>query len=220
MFSVGLTGGIGSGKTTVASRFAEHGVTLIDTDQIAHALTSAGGAAIPWIAQTFGANFITSDGALDRAQMRRLVFSDEPSRQRLQDFLHPLILAECQRVARTARGPYFILIVPLLIEIESWRKQVDRVLLVDCPQETQIARVMQRSGLTRQEVLAILARQASPEQRRAHADDILCNDATTSLSTLYEEIDELHKRYLNLASAPTICPNNAQSPFATAARAH
>lgn len=220
MLSIGLTGGIGSGKTVVAKRFAEHGIALIDTDQIAHSLTSAGGAALPWIAETFGTSFITPEGALDRAQMRHLIFSDEAARQRLQDFLHPLILAECERATQTAQSPYLILIVPLLIELDSWKKRVDRVLVVDCPPETQVTRVMLRNGLTRAEVLAIMSHQASREQRCAQADEVLCNDDTTSLTTLYEQVDELHKRYLNLASTHNICPNNAQTPFATATRAH
>ncbi len=220
MLSIGLTGGIGSGKTIVAQRFAEHGIALIDTDQIAHSLTSAGGAAIPWIAENFGTSFITSESALNRAQMRRLIFSNESARQRLQDFLHPLIRAECERAMQTAQGPYLILSVPLLVEIASWKKHINRVLVVDCPLETQIIRVMLRNGLTREEVLAVIAHQASREQRLAQADDVLCNDDATSLTTLYKQADELHKRYLNLASLHNIYLNNAQTPFAAATRAH
>ena len=155
-FSIGLTGGIGSGKTTVADLFGERGAALIDTDAIAHQLTTPGGAAIDAIRAAFGDDFIGADGAMDRARMRAHVFADAGARKRLEAVLHPLIRSETARAAQAARGDYLIFVVPLLVESQQWRTRTSRILVVDCSEEVQIARVMQRNGMTRTQVEAAL----------------------------------------------------------------
>jgi dephospho-CoA kinase len=200
MFVVGLTGGIGSGKSTVADLFTAHGVPLVDTDLIAHRITAPHGIAMPPIAAEFGAEFVAADGSLDRARMRALVFSDEGARKRLEAITHPLIRAETRREQREARGPYVIVVVPLLVESGSWKHRVNHVLTVDCSVETQIARVMSRNGFSRDQVLAIIARQATREARLAAADDVIDND-NVSLGTLQAQVDEQHRAYLSLAGA-------------------
>lgn len=200
MFAVGLTGGIGSGKTTVADLFAKHGVSIVDTDVIAHCITAPGGAAMPLIEQAFGAQYVASDGALDRAKMRALVFSDDAAKAKLEAITHPLIRAETEREREAATGPYVVIVVPLLVESGTWRSRVDRVLVVDCGLETQIARVMRRNAFSREQVLAIIARQATREARLAAADDVVVND-DTPFEQLSEEVRRLHRRYLTLARA-------------------
>ncbi|MFC0350045.1 dephospho-CoA kinase [Undibacterium danionis] len=198
-FSIGLTGGIGSGKTTVANMFAELGATIIDTDLIAHQLSQKNGAAIPSIAQHFGAEFINSDGAMDRNKMRELVFSDAQAKKQLESILHPLIRQQCEMAAThiTSKTNYPIFVVPLLIESEDWRQKVQRILVVDCDQETQITRVMQRNHLERTQVLKIMAAQVSREKRLAHADDVI--NSMADLSQVHSEVERLHKKYLNIA---------------------
>ena len=193
-FVVGLTGGIGSGKSAVADLFAARGIAVIDTDAIAHELTAPGGEAMPAIRDTFGAAVATPDGALDRAAMRNIVFADPPARKRLEAILHPLIRSESERRLASADSPYAILMVPLLVESGDYRKRVDRVAVVDCREETQIARVMRRNGLTRPEVERILAAQASRAQRLEAADDVIDNDG--SLDELGPRIEQLHVSYL------------------------
>lgn len=200
MFAVGLTGGIGSGKTTVADLFAKHGVSVVDTDVIAHRITAPGGAAMPLIEQAFGAQYVASDGALDRAKMRALVFSDDAAKAKLEAITHPLIRAETEREREAATGPYVVIVVPLLVESGTWRSRVDRVLVVDCGLDTQIARVMRRNAFSREQVLAIIARQATREARLAAADDVVVND-DTPFEQLSEEVRRLHRRYLTLARA-------------------
>ncbi|HEX7909217.1 MAG TPA: dephospho-CoA kinase [Paraburkholderia sp.] len=200
MFVVGLTGGIGSGKSTVADLFAEHGVPLVDTDVIAHRITAPGGIAMPQIAAEFGEKFVAPDGSLDRARMRALVFSDEGARKRLEHITHPLIRAETEREQCDAQGPYVIVVVPLLVESGSWKTRVNRVLTVDCSVETQVSRVMSRNSFSREQVLAIIARQATREARLAAADDVIDND-NTSLDTLNAQVDARHRVYLSLARA-------------------
>ncbi|MDN7601923.1 dephospho-CoA kinase [Burkholderia gladioli] len=200
MFSVGLTGGIGSGKTTVANRFGARGATLVDTDAIAHQVTAPGGAAMPAITAAFGPAFVAADGSLDRARMRALVFGNEAARKRLEAITHPLIRAETEQQAARANGPYVIFVVPLLVESGSWRNRVDRVLVVDCEVETQIARVMQRNGFAREQVEAIVARQATREARLAAADDVIVNEAAPD-AALDTRIDALHAHYLALAAS-------------------
>ncbi|MDR5780370.1 dephospho-CoA kinase [Caballeronia sp. LZ065] len=200
MFSIGLTGGIGSGKSTVADLFAARGLPLIDTDLIAHRITAPGGVAMPLIAAEFGQDFVAADGALDRAKMRTLVFSDDTAKARLEAIVHPLIRAETERQRHTATGPYHIVVVPLLVESGSWSERVSRVLVVDCPVETQIARVMRRNGFAREQVLAIMAKQASRETRLAAADDIVLNDDAATLDQLADQVNTLHARYLALAN--------------------
>lgn len=173
---IGLTGGIGSGKSTVAAALAALGASVIDTDAIARSLTVPGGAAIPAIAAQFGAAFVDASGALDRSRMRELAFADPAARQRLEAILHPLIRAETARQAEAAQGTAIVFDVPLLIESGRWREQVDRVLVVDCREATQVERVMARSGWTREAVQAVLAQQASRRSRRAGADAVIHND--------------------------------------------
>lgn len=195
---IGLTGGIGSGKSTVAALFAEHGAGIIDTDAIAHFLTQAGGEAISSIRAAFGNDYLTSDGALDRAKMRRLIFSDATAKQRLEHILHPLIREQAKTQLRQLQAsPYIIVIVPLLAESPAFRQLVQRVLVVDCDEDTQVARVIGRSRLTEAEVRAIIARQTPRADRLLLADDVIRNDA--GLDNLAEQVGILHKRYSNSA---------------------
>lgn len=191
---VGLTGGIGSGKSAAAGLFARLGVEVIDTDAIAHALTAPGGAAMPAIREAFGARYVAADGSLDRAAMRRLAFSDKGAKQRLEAILHPMIRAELERRAAAATSPYVVLAIPLLVETGAWRQAVDRVLVIDCPEALQIERVLARNGLPREQVEAIIAVQAFREQRLAIADDVIVNDG--SLAGLEQQVASLHARYL------------------------
>ncbi|ABC39050.1 dephospho-CoA kinase [Burkholderia thailandensis] len=200
MFSVGLTGGIGSGKTTVSNLFGALGATIVDTDLIAHRITAPHGLAMPFIEREFGAQFVAADGSLDRAKMRALIFSDESARKRLEAITHPLIREETEREAGAAHGAYVVFVVPLLVESGTWEARVDRVLVVDCDVETQIARVMSRNGFAREQVEAIVARQASRDARLAAADDVIVND-NASLDELAAEVAALHQRYLGYAAA-------------------
>ncbi len=187
---IGLTGGIGSGKSTVAAALAALGAAIVDTDAISRSLTLSGGAAMPAIAAQFGAEFVDASGALDRARMRELVFAEPAARQRLEAILHPLIRAETARQAEAAGDAVVVFDVPLLIESGRWREQVDRVLVVDCREATQIERVMARSGWTREAVQAVLAQQASRTARRAGADAVIYNDGL-SLPELRDEVKAL-----------------------------
>ena len=196
-FSVGLTGGIGCGKSTVADMFAALGASVIDTDQIAHALTAPHGAAMPALLAEFGEEFATPEGALDRARMRALVFRDDSARARLEAILHPRIRDATAAAASIATGDYVIFAVPLLIESGTWRERVTRVLAIDCPEALQVARVMARSGLPESQVRAIMATQVSREQRRAAADDIIVND--DGLDALGPQVARLHAMYLSLS---------------------
>ncbi len=198
-FVVGLTGGIGSGKSTVADLFAQRGALLVDTDRIAHQLSAPEGAAMPAIRSAFGDSVLAADGSLDRAAMRRLVFSDATAKTRLEAILHPLIRAEsAARCAAAGTAPYVLLIVPLLVESGSYRRRVDRILVVDCAEAIQISRVMARSGLAADEVRAIMATQAPRAERLAAADDLVRND--DGREALLPQVDILHRRYLALAS--------------------
>jgi dephospho-CoA kinase len=193
---IGLTGGIGSGKSTVAGLFAEHGAGIVDTDAIAHRLTRAGGEAMVAIRATFGSGYITEDGALDRAKMRGLVFSDAPAKQRLELLLHPLIREQAKaQLQQLEANPYIMLVVPLLPESPAFRQMVQRVLVVDCDENTQIARVAGRNKMTEAEVRAIIARQTPRAERLQLADDVIHNDA--GLNSLSEQVVALHECYLN-----------------------
>jgi len=198
-YVVGLTGGIGSGKSAVGDLFAQRGVTVVDTDAIAHALTTPGGVAMAAIRAEFGDAVASADGALDRAAMRAMVFADPSARKRLEAILHPLIRAESERqlIANPAASPYAILMVPLLIESGDYRKRVNRIAVVDCAEDTQIERVMSRSGLARSEIERILAAQATRAERLAAADDVIDNDG--ALAGLAPRIERLHHRYLELS---------------------
>lgn len=193
-FSVGLTGGIGCGKTTVADMFAALGASIVDTDVIAHSLTAPHGAAMPALLAEFGEDFATPEGALDRAKMRALVFTDDGARARLEAILHPRIRDATAAAAAIATGDYVIFVVPLLIESGTWRERVTRVLAIDCPEEVQVARVMARNGMSEAQVRAIMAAQVTREQRRAAADDIILNE--DGLDALRPQVEVLHAMYL------------------------
>lgn len=198
-FVVGLTGGIGSGKSAVAALFAELGADVVDTDAIAHELTGRGGAAIGPIREAFGDSVITPEGALDRPAMRRLVFSEPAAKRRLEAILHPMIRGEADLRCVSAQGTYVVLVVPLLVETGSYRGRVDRILVVDCAEATQVARTMARSGLSEAEVRSIMAVQAGREARLAAADDLIDNDG--GLDALRAQVEALHRRYLDAARA-------------------
>jgi dephospho-CoA kinase len=198
-YVVGLTGGIGSGKSAAAQVFEALGATVIDTDAIAHALTAAGGAAIAPIRAAFGAAFITAEGALARARMRELVFADAAKKSALEAILHPLIRERSGELVRAARSPYVILMVPLLIESGDYRGRCQRILVVDCPEELQVERVVTRSGIPAAQVRAIMATQASRAARLAAADDVV--DNSRDPAHLRREVEALHLRYLQLAAA-------------------
>ncbi len=198
-FTVGLTGGIGSGKSAATERFAALGATIVDTDLIAHRLTAPGGAAIAAIRQAFGECVISADGSLDRGAMRARVFAEPAARQQLEAILHPLIRAESARQCLAAPGPYVVMAVPLLVESGTYRQRCDRVCVVDCPEALQIERVRTRSGLDETQIRAIMAAQASREERLAAADDVIDNGGT--LEALQQQVDRLHLRYLADASS-------------------
>ncbi len=187
---IGLTGGIGSGKSTVARILVERGAALIDTDAIARSLTLPGGAAIEAIRTTFGPEVIDATGAMDRARMRELVFADPGAKTRLEGILHPMIGIETRHQMLAAGSRTIVFDVPLLTESSHWRTRVDRVLVVDCSAETQVERVMQRSGWAREAVLAVIAQQASRERRRACADAVIHNEGLT-LDELAQRVDIL-----------------------------
>lgn len=196
-FVVGLTGGIGSGKSTVADLFVEQGAALVDTDAIAHELTAAGGAAMPALIAAFGAEIVGKDGAMDRAIMRQRVFADPSARARLEGILHPLIRRISAERCSVANAPYVILAVPLLVESGTYRERCNRVVVVDCPESLQIERVTARNGLSVDEVKAIMAAQATREQRLSAANDVVVNDGART--KIYEQVKALHLEYLALA---------------------
>lgn len=185
--SIGLTGGIGSGKSTVARLLVERGAALIDTDAIARSLALPGGAAIDAIRAQFGSGAIDAAGGLDRAYMRELVFADASAKARLEAILHPMIGAECNRLALAGAGRTLVFDVPLLTESRHWRTRVDRVLVVDCNEATQVERVMLRSAWSREAVEAVMAQQARREVRRAIADAVIFNEGL-SLAQLAHEV--------------------------------
>ena len=193
---IGLSGGIGSGKSTVARRFGTLGALVVDTDAVAHALTAPGGEAIPAIAAAFGAAMIGPDGAMDRAAMRALVFGQPEQRQRLEAILHPMIGAATRaQASRAGAGQAIVFDVPLLTESGTWRARVDRVVIVDCLAATQVARVVARSGWVADAVERTIAQQASRAQRRAIADAVIFNEALT-LAQLEAEADALWAAWL------------------------
>jgi dephospho-CoA kinase len=173
---VGLTGGIGSGKSTVAQWLAGLGAQLVDSDAISRALTAAGGAALPALAAVFGPDIVGPDGALDRSRMRALVFADTQARRQLEGVLHPMIAAETERQASAAGGRPVVFDIPLLVESGHWRRRVDRVLVIDCSEATQIERVSARPGWSEVMARAVVAQQATRAARRAIADAVIFND--------------------------------------------
>ena len=196
-FVIGLTGGIGSGKSAAADEFARRGAAVVDTDAIARELTAPGGAAMPHVRALFGEAFVAPSGAMDREAMRRRVFADPAARQALEGLLHPMIRAESERRIAAARAPYVVHVVPLLVESPDYRGRVDRVLVVDAPEDLQVQRVGARSGLAPQEVRAIIASQASRQARLAAADDLIDNGG--DLDALRAQVAALHAKYVALA---------------------
>ena len=198
-FVVGLTGGIGSGKSTVAELFRTSGAGVVDADEISRQLTAPAQPAVAEIAHRFGQKYVASDGSLDRAQMRKLIFTDAAARKNLEAILHPRIRHESMRQICASAAPYVVVVVPLLVESGTYRDMLDRILVVDCKVENQVRRVMMRgSGLAREEVLAIIASQASGEKRLGVADDVIHNDG--DLDALQEQVIALHLTYLELAN--------------------
>jgi dephospho-CoA kinase len=199
MLRVGLTGGIGCGKSAVAEAFASLGVAVVDTDVIAHQLTARGGVALPAIQAAFGNAVFDADGALDRAALRRRVFSDADARERLEAILHPMILQTVQRELQALdAAPYALVVIPLLIENPDYRELLDRILVVDCLEHQQISRVAARSGLDAAETRAIIAAQASRAERLAAADEVL--DNCGERASLQPQIAALHQKYLGIAA--------------------
>jgi dephospho-CoA kinase len=200
-FIVGLTGGIGSGKTTVGNGLQDLGAAIVDTDRIAHALTAPGGAAIGAIAARFGTDFIAPDGALDRPRMREHAFRAPAARRQLEAILHPLIRMETENQARQAANlaPYVVLVIPLLVESGNWKQRVDRVLVVDCSLTTQIERVQARSNLDADAVRRIIAQQVTRAVRLDAADDVIVNEGDAK--ALLARVARLHAMYSRLAAA-------------------
>jgi len=212
-FIIGLTGGIGSGKSAVADLFAEHGAAVVDTDVIAHALTAPDGAAIAPIRAAFGDDVIAANGALDRAVMRQRVFADPALKAKLEAILHPMIRAESEAQCAELRAklgtqfgnqldesspvPYVVLVVPLLVEAGNYRQLVQRIVVVDCAEDIQVARVMARNGYSANEVKAIMATQATREQRLAAADFVIDNSGDKA--ALQQQVEKLHRHLVESA---------------------
>lgn len=196
-FIVGLTGGIGSGKSTVADAFVALGAGLVDTDVIARELTLADGKAMPALIAEFGPDIVAKDGAMDRSAVRQRVFADPSARERLEGILHPLIRQMSAERCVAVTAPYVVLAVPLLVESGDYHQRCDRIVVVDCPETVQIERVMARNGLSIDEVRAIMAAQATRQQRLAAANDIVVNDGART--KIYEQVNLLHLKYLALA---------------------
>ena len=196
MFVVGLTGGIGSGKSAAADEFEKLGAAVVDTDLIAHQLTGKGGAALAAIERVFGKEFISGE-SLDRKRMREHVFADPAAKRALEELLHPMIREESARRIAAARAPYVVHVVPLLVESPDYRRRVDRVLVVDAPEETQVARVRERSRLPEEAVRAIMRTQVSRAERLAAADDVI--DNAGSRDALRNQVAALHQKYLQFA---------------------
>ena len=196
---IGLTGGIGSGKSTVAALFAKHGARIIDTDELSRGLTQAGGEAIPAIRNAFGTEMIAATGALRRDKMRELIFGNPAAKKQLEAILHPGILKQAKQIAALpTEASYTLVVVPLLFESQNYRDWLHRTLAVDCPEEIQIARTMQRSGLDKAFVQSIMDQQIARSQRVALADDCLKND--TDLNALSAQVALLHRLFLNIAA--------------------
>ena len=196
-FCIGLTGGIGSDKSSAARLFQGLGAGVVDVDDISHALTKPGGAGIAGIMRQFGQEYIAADGSLDRSRMRELVFKDPLAKDRLEAILHPLIGQQSRELVAHATQPYVLLVVPLLLERNTYRDRVQRIAVVDCSEQTQIERTMRRSQLSESAVRAIMAAQLSRADRLAQADDVLHNDGDEA--DLQKQVAALHEHYLALA---------------------
>ncbi|MGJ0492044.1 dephospho-CoA kinase [Methylobacter sp.] len=197
MLKIGLTGGIGCGKTTVARLFAELGSPVIDADQIAHELVAKGQPALKQIDQQFDAGILNPDGSLNRSRLREIVFSDPAQKQKLESILHPLVYQAIQTELERLNAPYCIIAIPLLFET-NMTHFVDRVLVVDCPVETQIARVRKRDQLSLERIRSIIDSQVSRDVRKSHADDLI--DNSESDYRLAEQVKKLHNLYLSLSA--------------------
>lgn len=197
-YVVGLTGGIGSGKSCVARAFVQAGADIADADAAAHAVTARGQPGHDAVAATFGADALAADGALDRAWLRKTVFADAGARKRLEALLHPLIIARLDADIAQWRSPYGLLVVPLLLESGHLVDRAARVLVVDCPEDEQVRRVIARSGLAAAEVRSIMATQLSRSERLAHADDVIDNGGP--LAALAPQVARLHAFYTDLAT--------------------
>jgi dephospho-CoA kinase len=197
MLKIGLTGGIGCGKTTVARLFAELGSPVIDADQIAHELVAKGQPALKQIDQQFDAGILNPDGSLNRSRLREIVFSDPAQKQKLESILHPLVYQSIQAELERLNAPYCIIAIPLLFET-NMTHFVDRVLVVDCPVETQIARVRKRDQLSLERIRSIIDSQVSRDVRKSHADDLI--DNSESDYRLAEQVKKLHNLYLSLSA--------------------
>ncbi|MBX3617531.1 dephospho-CoA kinase [Nitrosomonas sp.] len=193
-FVVGLTGGIGCGKSSASQFFSDLGINVIDTDVIARQLTQPGGQAIDQIRKTFGDTFLAGNGSLDREKMRNLVFSNSDSKEELEKILHPLILNEVVRLVKKARSPYVVVVVPLLLELKDYDDLIDRVLVIDCEEQQQILRTMMRSQLSEQFVRAVMATQITREDRLQRADDIIFNNQ--DIAYLKMQITRMHNKYM------------------------
>ncbi|MGH8250266.1 MAG: dephospho-CoA kinase [Steroidobacteraceae bacterium] len=197
MLRIGLTGGIASGKSTVAELFAGRGATVIDTDRIAREVVEPGMPALAALARALGDDILDRDGRLDRGRLRKRLFADDEARRTVEGILHPEILSELSRQSATAAGPYQVFVIPLLVEGER-QDLVDRVLVVDCPEELQLERLMRRDGESREEALRMLRAQVSRAERLAAADDIVVNDGPPG--ELLGRVVELDRRYRELAA--------------------
>ncbi len=197
MLRIGLTGGIASGKSTVADLFASHGAVVLDTDRIAREVVEPGKPALAALVHALGGGILAGDGSLDRAQLRRRLFADADTRRTVEEILHPAILAELGRQSGAAAGPYQLLVIPLLVEGDR-AGLVDRVLVVDCPEERQIERLMQRDGESRESAERMLAAQATRAARLAAADDLIVNDG--SAGDLARRVAELDRQYRQMAA--------------------
>lgn len=195
--TLGLTGGIGSGKSKVADWLAQWGAGVVDTDVVAHELTAAGGAAMPVLQAAFGSQVVRADGAMDRDWMRAKVFEDPAARQTLEGILHPLIRAETQRQLAQVAGHYRVAVVPLLVESGDWRERVGRICVVDCDPATQLARVQSRSGLTPETIRRIMDAQATRAERLAVAHDVILNDGNTSEADLLQRVRRAHEQWMS-----------------------
>lgn len=196
-YCVGLTGGIGSGKSTAAAMFAELGAAVVDTDAISRELTGPRGVAMAAIREQFGPEYVAADGSLERERMRALVFANAAAREALEAILHPLIRAEARAQVAAASAPYVVLVVPLLLETGAYADLVQRAVVVDCSEERQVERATRRGGISAEQVRAIMASQLPRAARRARADDVLDNEE--GLDSLRAQVRALHARYLELA---------------------
>jgi dephospho-CoA kinase len=197
MLKIGVTGGLGAGKSTVAKIFAQQGAPVIDTDEISRELTAPDGTAIPGIREAFGEAVFKSDGSLDRNALRTRILADESAKRQLEAILHPLIRGEVARSLAELEQPYVLVIVPLLVETGAYNEMLDRVLVVDCGEETQIQRALARGGWSEAEIRAMLRKQSSRAARLARADDVI--DTDCRLSEVTDRVAALHKKYLKLS---------------------